>query len=40
MRKAAKRAIITAILLCALYGVYVFYIGGEPLEYRNNRYKM
>ncbi|XP_031634268.1 uncharacterized protein LOC116347703 [Contarinia nasturtii] len=39
MRKSAKRAILTAFILCAIYGVYVVFI-GEPPEFRNNRYKI
>lgn len=38
-RKAVKRALITAVILCATYGLYSFYI-CEPQEYRNNRYKL
>lgn len=40
IRKAAKRIIVIALLLCALYGCYTFYLSGEPLEYQNNQDKM
>lgn len=40
MRKAAKRIIFLALLLCILYGCYTFFLSGEPLEYQNNRYKL